>query len=175
MAHWSERILNFPLQQLKTLYLHSAHGDKTLQGGDLQQILELIPQSTRKCKTLNKFKTKIKSWCPDHCPCRLCKTYLSQLGFIWSAYIHLFMARIRLYTCDHSTFRAWCNYHALVSFAVVTIIFYMCLFDLYLNLHIYLCTSSYLLLLLLLSLLFLIFTLISHNDWYELELMLCIY
>ena len=46
------------------------------------QIWELVPQSIRKCKTLNEFKTKIKSWYPDHCPCRLCKTYVAQLGFI---------------------------------------------------------------------------------------------
>ena len=28
----------------------------------------------------------------DHCPCRLCKTYIAQLGFIWSAYLDLFIA-----------------------------------------------------------------------------------
>ena len=56
------------------------------------QIWELVPQSIRKCKTLNEFKTKIKSWYPDYCPCRLCKTYLAQLDFIWSKYMHLFMA-----------------------------------------------------------------------------------
>ena len=46
------------------------------------QIWELISQGLRKCKTLNEFKTKIKSWYPDHCPCRFCKTYIAQLGFI---------------------------------------------------------------------------------------------
>ena len=56
------------------------------------KIWKLVPQSVRKCKTLNEFKTKIKFWIPDHCPCRLCKTYMAQLGFIWSAYIHPFMA-----------------------------------------------------------------------------------
>ena len=56
------------------------------------QICELVPQTLIKCKTSNEFKTKIKSWYPDHCPCRLCKTYIALLGFIWSAYIHLFMA-----------------------------------------------------------------------------------
>ena len=56
------------------------------------QIWEIVPQSIRKYKTLNKFKTKIKSWCSDHCLCRLCKTYVAQLGFIWSAYTHVFMA-----------------------------------------------------------------------------------
>ena len=56
------------------------------------QIWEPVPQSIRKCKVLNELKTKIKSWYPDHCLCRLCKTYVAQLGFIWSAYMHLFMA-----------------------------------------------------------------------------------
>ena len=37
------------------------------------QIWELVPQSIRKWRTLNEFKTKIKFWYPDHCPCRLCK------------------------------------------------------------------------------------------------------
>ena len=32
----------------------------------------------KKCKTLNEFKTKTKSWHLDHCPCRLCKTYIAQ-------------------------------------------------------------------------------------------------
>ena len=42
----------------------------------------LVPQGVRKCKILNEFKTNIKSWYPDHCPCRLCKTDIAQLGFI---------------------------------------------------------------------------------------------
>ena len=46
------------------------------------QLWEIVPQSVRKCKTLDGFKTKTKSWYPDHCPCRLCKTYIAQLGFI---------------------------------------------------------------------------------------------
>ena len=46
------------------------------------QIWELFPQILKKCNTLNKFKAKIKSWYPDHCPYRLCKTYIAQLGFI---------------------------------------------------------------------------------------------
>ena len=46
------------------------------------EIWELVPQSLKNCKTLNEFKTKIKSWYPDHCPCGLFKTYIAQLGFI---------------------------------------------------------------------------------------------
>ena len=32
--------------------------------------------------TLHAFKTQIKSWYPNQCLCRLCKTYVAQLGFI---------------------------------------------------------------------------------------------
>ena len=86
-----------------------------------------------------------------------------------------FNDRIMLYTCYHKLFTVWCNYVALVSFAVVTIIFYRYLFNLYLNSLIYLFSWSYLLLLLLLSLLlFLTLNLIRHIDWYELEFVLCI-
>ena len=45
------------------------------------QIWELVPQSLKKYKTLKKFKTKVKSWYPNQCPCRLCKIYIVQLGF----------------------------------------------------------------------------------------------
>ena len=32
--------------------------------------------------TLGKFKEKIKFWTTDKCPCRLCKTYIGNVGFI---------------------------------------------------------------------------------------------
>ena len=46
------------------------------------QIWEFVPKSMRKCKTLNESKSKIKSWCPDYYPRRLCTTYIARLGFI---------------------------------------------------------------------------------------------
>ena len=44
------------------------------------QIWKLVPESVRVCKTLFEFKTKMKSWYPDHCPCRHYEFYISQLG-----------------------------------------------------------------------------------------------
>ena len=38
--------------------------------------------SKRSAKPLNIFKAKIKSWTTDKCPCRLCKTYVGNIGFI---------------------------------------------------------------------------------------------
>ena len=28
------------------------------------------------------FKREIKQWVPDNCPCRICKNYLPNIGFI---------------------------------------------------------------------------------------------
>ena len=31
---------------------------------------------------VSSFKTQIKKWQSENCPCRLCKTYIPQVGFI---------------------------------------------------------------------------------------------
>ena len=41
-----------------------------------------IPSEIKNCKRLNKFKTFIKKWTPPSCPCRLCKVYVCNVGFI---------------------------------------------------------------------------------------------
>ena len=51
----------------------------TYQG---QKTWHLLPESIRKSETLNEFKAKIKQWTPVGCTCRLCKTYIHDLGFI---------------------------------------------------------------------------------------------
>ena len=42
----------------------------------------LVPDEIKKSKSLYEFKTKIKEWKPQGCTCRLCKTYISNLGFL---------------------------------------------------------------------------------------------
>ena len=42
----------------------------------------MLPKHIKSISTLEKFKTEIKKWVPDNCPCRLCKTYVSQVDFI---------------------------------------------------------------------------------------------
>ena len=46
------------------------------------KIWELIPTDIKNCKSLNCFKSKIKLWIPYDCPCRICKIYIQNLGFI---------------------------------------------------------------------------------------------
>ena len=45
------------------------------------KIWNLLPNEIKNSQSLAIFKTKIKSWTPTSCPCRLCKLYLPGLGF----------------------------------------------------------------------------------------------
>ena len=46
------------------------------------KIWELIPGDIRSANSLGIFKEKIKFWTTDKCPCRLCKSYIGNVGFI---------------------------------------------------------------------------------------------
>ena len=100
------------------------------------QIWQFFSQSVRKCKTLNEFQTKIKSSYTYHCLCRLWKAYIAQLSFIWSAFIHLFMAEpgyilVTIVYLQYDVLFDISVLFALFSFAVVTISIYIYLCYLY--------------------------------------------
>ena len=42
----------------------------------------ILPETIKNSKSLNEFKIKVKTWKPDGCTCRLCKTYIAELGFL---------------------------------------------------------------------------------------------
>ena len=46
------------------------------------KIWDMIPKDIKESETVQIFKAKIKKWIPRDCPCRLCKTYIAQIGFI---------------------------------------------------------------------------------------------
>ena len=46
------------------------------------KIWDLVPNEIKESQSLNAFKFKIKRWVSDECPCRICKIYLEQEGFI---------------------------------------------------------------------------------------------
>ena len=43
---------------------------------------ELVPTDIKDSKSLSLFKTKIKNWKPVGCTCRLCKTFIKDLGYL---------------------------------------------------------------------------------------------
>jgi len=43
---------------------------------------EMLPTQLKEAKSLASFKLQIKTWKPQGCSCRLCKTYIHNLGFL---------------------------------------------------------------------------------------------
>ena len=46
------------------------------------KIWALVPENLRQSTSLNSFKQGIEQWNPGNCPCRLCKIYVQNVGFI---------------------------------------------------------------------------------------------
>ena len=46
------------------------------------KIWEIVPDYIKKSNSFEEFKLKIKLWSPENCPCRLCKRFLPQVGFL---------------------------------------------------------------------------------------------
>ena len=46
------------------------------------KVWDMVPNRAKNCSSLSAFKSEIKSWIPRNCPCRLCKTYVPQLGYL---------------------------------------------------------------------------------------------
>ena len=46
------------------------------------KIWEQVPDEIKNSNSLNTFKRKIKLWIPSSCPCRICKIYIQNLGFL---------------------------------------------------------------------------------------------
>ena len=43
---------------------------------------KLLPNKFKSASTLEKFKKSIKLWVPKNCPCRLCKDFITGIGYI---------------------------------------------------------------------------------------------
>ena len=46
------------------------------------RIWKLVPKNIKESPTIKAFKSRIKKWTPHSCPCRLCKMYIQNIGFI---------------------------------------------------------------------------------------------
>ena len=42
----------------------------------------MIPGNIKAISDLKEFKQKVKVWTPENCPCKLCKVYVLNLGFV---------------------------------------------------------------------------------------------
>ena len=46
------------------------------------KIWDIIPDNIKNSSSPQEFKSKLKTWKPEDCACRLCKTFIPELGFI---------------------------------------------------------------------------------------------
>ena len=67
----------FETRNIKSVY----YGSETISFLG-PKIREPLPSNIKDSENLNNFKSNIKSWKPENCPCRLCKLYIADIGFI---------------------------------------------------------------------------------------------
>ena len=48
----------------------------------VSQLWSLVPEDLKSLPDVNLFKSKIKHWACTECPCKLCKTYLKNIGYV---------------------------------------------------------------------------------------------
>ena len=64
------------IRSVKTVY----HGSESISYLG-PKIWEIAPAKTKETNSLNSFKIEIRKWVPQSCSCRLCKQYISGVGF----------------------------------------------------------------------------------------------
>ena len=68
---------NFAVPNIKSVF----HGSESISYLG-PKIWDIVPLELKELTNLNAFKKGIKKWQPKNCPCRLCKQYVLNLGFI---------------------------------------------------------------------------------------------
>ena len=67
---------------LSRVNVHSTHYGTEFIANIGAKIWNLVPAHMQDLKALSTFKNQIKKWIPKDCPCRLCKVYVAQVGFL---------------------------------------------------------------------------------------------
>ena len=62
--------------------VHNEHYGKDSLSFLGPKLWSLIPENIKNSNSLKEFKRQIKTWKTDKCPCRLCKTYVTGVGYI---------------------------------------------------------------------------------------------
>ena len=68
----------FQRPNINTVY----KGEYSLRWFDPMVWDSMIPEKTKSLSNFEEFKKAINAWVPNNCPCRLCKHYVPNLGFV---------------------------------------------------------------------------------------------
>ena len=80
------------------------------------KIWNIVPNEFKKETSLHAFKKLIKKWQPENCPCRLCKSYIQNLGFIYDS-LEIFLSS---FVCIYMAFVIVIYFSILSSFIWLT-------------------------------------------------------
>ena len=70
---------DFRARSVKSVY----HGSESISYLG-PKIWEIVPAKIKETNSLNRIKIEIRKWVPQSCPYRLCKQYISGIGFFFS-------------------------------------------------------------------------------------------
>ena len=77
------RNYNFRSQlTLKRIKINSVYFGSESLSSLAPKIWDLVPGSFKNENSQERFKNRIKTWTTDKCPCRICKIYTGEVGFI---------------------------------------------------------------------------------------------
>ena len=68
--------------EFDTSNVHTVHNGTETISFRGPKTWSLVPQEIKNSKSIIEFKNKIRYWKPVGCMCRLCKTFIYNLGFI---------------------------------------------------------------------------------------------
>ena len=71
------QVSEFSRPLVKSVY----HGNESVSFLE-PKIWDMLPDDYKDIDNLKTFKNKIKKWKPENCPCRLCKVYINNIGFV---------------------------------------------------------------------------------------------
>ena len=80
-----ERIVTYNLRNNNEFLLPrvrtTSYGSETIKYR-VQRLWLSLPQHIRNAQSITEFKKEIKSWSDADCTCRLCRTFIPQLGYL---------------------------------------------------------------------------------------------
>ena len=78
------------MYNLRNFHIFQTENPRSLKHGldaipyRASQLWQQVPTDIREAASLTLFKNRIKTWKCEDCPCRSCKIFIQNVGYIWS-------------------------------------------------------------------------------------------
>ena len=82
---FTPKLIKYSLQAQSIFFRNSVNSSKcgiNSIGFFTSKVWQMVPMEMKNLKSLEDFKNKIRKWDPDGCDCKLCKDFVSNLGYV---------------------------------------------------------------------------------------------